>query len=111
MRWIEQLRMRILMLFSRRRAVGRLDDELSFHLDRQLAENISAGLSPQDARTSALPPSAIRHCSASNPAPHGTGTASNPSFAEILLLVGAIACLVPAWRASRLDPIKALRTE
>ncbi len=54
MRWFEQLRMRVLMLFNRRRATGRLDDELTFHLDRQIAENLKAGMTPDEARSSAL---------------------------------------------------------
>ena len=29
----------------------------------------------------------------------------------ILLLIASIACMFPAWRASRLDPMQALRTE
>jgi len=33
------------------------------------------------------------------------------AVAATLLLVAALACMVPAWRASRLNPMQALRTE
>ncbi len=40
MNWLETLRMRIRMLFRRGRESQRLDAELQYHLDRQIAENI-----------------------------------------------------------------------
>jgi predicted permease len=54
MRWLEKVRMRIEMIFRRSRAAGRLDEELQFHLEQQIAENIAAGMSPDDARHAAL---------------------------------------------------------
>jgi len=54
MRWLARLRMRIQMLFSRGRAEARLDDELHDHLERQIAENLAAGMSAEEARFSAL---------------------------------------------------------
>jgi len=45
---------------------------------------------------------------------YGTGPLDPSVFltvTAILLLVAAAACLIPAWRASRLDPMVALRTE
>src|SRR5579862_1047428 len=53
MRWLAQLRIRIQMLLRGREA-ARLDDELQFHLDRQVAENVSGGMKPDEAHYAAL---------------------------------------------------------
>ena len=76
MRWSETLRIRILMLFGRRLAATRLDDdELSFHLERQIAENVATGMTPEEARYSALrTPSVIPLLFVSSLAPTGVGT-------------------------------------
>ncbi len=54
MRWFSILTIRLRMLFSRSRAARRLDQELQFHLEHQIAENRAAGMSPEDARHAAL---------------------------------------------------------
>ncbi len=54
MRWLDQVQIRIQMLFHRNRAASRLDDELRFHLEQQIAENVAAGMSPEEARHAAL---------------------------------------------------------
>ncbi|HKF47659.1 MAG TPA: ABC transporter permease [Terracidiphilus sp.] len=54
MRFFDRQLMRLTMLFTRRRAAAQLDRELEFHLDRQVQENIAAGMNRQDARAAAL---------------------------------------------------------
>ena len=54
MRWLERFRMAMLMLFRRKAQNARLNDELAFHLDQQVKENIARGLAPDDARYAAL---------------------------------------------------------
>jgi predicted permease len=54
MRWLAQLRLRTEMLFGRGKAEARLNAELRDHLERQIAENIAAGMSAEEARFAAL---------------------------------------------------------
>ena len=54
MRWFDQLVMKVRMVFKRGKAGAELDDEMRFHLDRQIAENIAAGMTLDEARTAAL---------------------------------------------------------
>src|SRR6266568_9283902 len=53
MRWLEKTRVQLEMLFHRRREVQRLDAELTFHLEQQIAENMAAGMSREEARYAA----------------------------------------------------------
>jgi predicted permease len=54
MRWVERFRMAMLMLFRRKAETERLNRELEFHLEQQIAENIADGMEPERARSAAL---------------------------------------------------------
>jgi|GEM_PF-1502467 len=54
MRWVERFRMAMLMLFRRKAESERLNRELEFHLEQQIAENIDRGMEPEEARLAAL---------------------------------------------------------
>jgi predicted permease len=53
-RWLTKIPLRLRSLFHRRAADGELDTELHFHVERQIAANISAGMPPAEARRAAL---------------------------------------------------------
>ncbi len=54
MRWLYRGSLQVRMLFLRGREAQRLDTELQYHLDRQVAENIASGMLPEEARRVAL---------------------------------------------------------
>lgn len=54
MRGLHKLTMKLQMLFRRNHEGTRLDDELQFHLDQQIAENIAAGMNEREARHAAM---------------------------------------------------------
>src|SRR5438128_4392103 len=53
MRWLSRLTIGLRTVFCRRRRERELHAELHFHLDEQIAENVAAGMSPEEARRSA----------------------------------------------------------
>jgi predicted permease len=54
MRTAEKIRLRLRSLLHRGHVERELDDELRFHLDHLVEENLAAGLAPEDARRRAL---------------------------------------------------------
>jgi predicted permease len=54
MLWARRLWLRLLALVDRRRNDQLLDDELQFHLEQQIAENVAAGMSKDEARYAAM---------------------------------------------------------
>src|SRR6516162_3411714 len=54
MLWARRLWLRLQTLFRRNHADERLDDEIQFHLEQQVVENIAAGMSLEEAREAAM---------------------------------------------------------
>jgi predicted permease len=54
MRWFDRFRMAGMMLFRRQRETERLNDELQFHLEQEVLENVAHGMSPEEARFAAM---------------------------------------------------------
>ncbi len=54
MRWINTLPLGLRSLFHKERAEQELDDEVRFHLEKQIEQNIAQGMPPEEARYAAL---------------------------------------------------------
>jgi predicted permease len=54
MAWTQKIWMRLQTLIFRNRFVKELDDEMRFHLDEQVEENIAAGMTAENARRAAM---------------------------------------------------------
>src|SRR5215813_4269777 len=52
--WLYTLPLRIRSLFRRSRVEQELDEELRYHIERQIEENIAKGMTPEEARHAAL---------------------------------------------------------
>src|SRR5262244_455515 len=52
--WFYTLPLRLRSLFRRARVERELDEELQYHLERQIEENLAKGLTPEEARYAAL---------------------------------------------------------
>ena len=51
---MQRLLLQLQTLFRRERAAQQLDDELQFHLEQQIAENVAAGMNEEEARYAAM---------------------------------------------------------
>jgi len=52
--WAQRVWLRLQTLVGRERIVQQLDQELQFHLDEQIAENVASGMSQEEARHAAM---------------------------------------------------------
>src|SRR5579863_7402569 len=52
-RWLTQLRLALRSVFRRKRVEQELDEELQYHMERQMDEELKTGLAPEQARYAA----------------------------------------------------------
>jgi hypothetical protein len=79
----QQWWLRLRVLFRRDHVAHELDDEMQFHLDQQIAENVALGKSREEARNAALRcgPLATEAFSRSRQKTHGPGCGLSNSLA------------------------------
>ena len=54
MRWINRMQKTLSTLFQRSRETARLDEEMRFHLEQEIADRVSHGATPEHARREAM---------------------------------------------------------
>src|SRR5881275_2239063 len=54
MLWARRFWLKLQSLFRRKRNAQQLDDEIQFHLEQQILENVAAGMSREEARYAAM---------------------------------------------------------
>src|SRR3982751_2897703 len=54
MRWVAKIRLRVRSLVQRTRVDRELDEELQYHLERQIEYHMARGMSPADAKVQAM---------------------------------------------------------
>src|SRR5207248_8862978 len=54
MLWARRFWLKLQSLFRRKRNAQQLDDEIQFHLEQQIVENVAAGMSREEARYAAM---------------------------------------------------------
>jgi len=74
------LPLRLRSLFRRNQVEKELDEEMQYHLDRQIGEHIARGMSPEDAKSAALRALAASSGSKRNPATHAGSISSTICF-------------------------------
>ena len=84
LRWLTGLRVALRSLVRRRRVEDELDEEMQYHLERQIDEGLNAGLAPDEARYAALRAmGADRRRARKSVATCGAGTSSSEFLGDL----------------------------
>jgi hypothetical protein len=128
-RWFYKLRLRCRTIFQRNQVERELDEELRFHIDHRVEQEIARGLTPEAARYVAVRAmegtltligvgigiaGSLAVTRVMSGLLYGITATDIPTFIAMALLfasVALIATCIPARRAAMIDPTVAFRHE